>query len=108
MLKSARRDDGVILAIRGAGSAKRLAAQLNISGAAVSAWRSVPPSRVLAIESATGIHRSQLRPDLFATDDLALRALRQIHGLAVIALMSAANPACNCESTASNSQRDDD
>jgi len=105
MLNSLRRDEGVILAIRSAGSAKRLAALLSISGAAVSAWQSVPPSRVLAIESATGIHRSRLRPDLFASDDLALRTFRKIQRLAAIALMSATTPGVQSRTRHKQSRR---
>lgn len=45
-----------------------LAAALNIAPSAISQWREVPLSRVVAIEAATGIPRSELRPDIFLVE----------------------------------------
>lgn len=42
-----------------------LAAALGITAQALSQWTRVPPTRVMAVESITGIHRSRLRPDLY-------------------------------------------
>lgn len=47
-----------------------LAAELNIAPSAISQWREVPLSRVLAIEKATGIPRAELRPDVFAAPEV--------------------------------------
>jgi DNA-binding transcriptional regulator YdaS (Cro superfamily) len=42
-----------------------LATQLNLTPAAISAWRRVPAERVLKIEEITGIPRYVLRSDLW-------------------------------------------
>ena len=49
----------------GAGGVTALAGPLGISAQAISQWDEVPPLRVLAVERATGIPRSELRPDLY-------------------------------------------
>ena len=46
-------------------SASKLAQALDITKGAVSQWDAVPLSRVIEVEAATGIHRSELRPDFF-------------------------------------------
>lgn len=44
---------------------KDLAAKIGVSRQAVNHWKVVPPYRVLAVEAATGISRTRLRPDLY-------------------------------------------
>jgi len=48
-----------------AGDVAALAGLLGVKASVVSSWRSVPASRVLAVEAATGIPRTRLRPDLY-------------------------------------------
>ena len=45
-----------------------LAAALGITNSAVWQWNVVPPTRVLEVERITGIHRSELRPDLYPVE----------------------------------------
>lgn len=52
-------------AIKKAGGTGALAAVLGISQAAVSQWKECPATRAIAVEKATGIHRTVLRPDVF-------------------------------------------
>jgi DNA-binding transcriptional regulator YdaS (Cro superfamily) len=52
-------------AIEKAGGAKALGKALGISHQAIGQWRQVPPLRVIQIETLTGVHRSDLRPDLY-------------------------------------------
>jgi TorA maturation chaperone TorD len=59
------RDPGLSDAIRAAGGVSELARRLGISQPAVTNWNRVPAERVLAVESATGIPRMRLRPDLY-------------------------------------------
>ncbi len=47
------------------GRITRLAGALGINPAAVSQWTRVPAERVLDVEAATGIPRTDLRPDLY-------------------------------------------
>jgi len=35
---------------------------------AVSQWKRVPADRVIAVEGVTGVHRSELRPDLYPVE----------------------------------------
>ena len=42
-----------------------LARQLGVKHQSFYSWTRVPAERVLAFEKATGIHRSELRPDLY-------------------------------------------
>src|SRR5437588_696425 len=60
------RDMGLDEAIRAAGGVSALARKIGISQPSISSWPRVPAERVLAVESATGIDRATLRPDLFA------------------------------------------
>ena len=64
-------------AIRAAGSGPKLAQQLGISARAIYKWAArwddgilaaVPAHRAIEIEAATGISRSQLRPDLWGEE----------------------------------------
>src|SRR5215475_8086626 len=75
-------DAGLGAAIRAAGGVTELARRLGISQPSVSNWSHVPADRVLAVEAATGISRSVLRPDLYLAapaiaDDTALARSRE-------------------------------
>jgi len=70
------RDFGLEEAIRAVGGITELARRIGISQPSVSAWDRVPAERVIAVESATNIGRSILRPDLF--DNSALSAIDEI------------------------------
>lgn len=59
-------NEGLHEAIRAAGGVTELARRIGISQPSVSNWSRVPAERVLAVEAATGIARSILRPDLYA------------------------------------------
>ena len=59
------RDPGLTAAIGAVGGISELARQLRISQPSVSNWTRVPAERVAAVESATGIDRAVLRPDLY-------------------------------------------
>jgi TorA maturation chaperone TorD len=59
------RDTGLDEAIRAAGGVGALARKIGISQPSVSNWSRIPAERVSAVEAATGIDRSVLRPDLF-------------------------------------------
>ncbi|WP_112602802.1 transcriptional regulator [Rhizobium sp. WW22] len=52
-------------AIKAVGSSKELARRVGVSPQAVSLWKDVPVNRVLAVERASGVHRSILRPDIY-------------------------------------------
>lgn len=60
------RDAGLNEAVHAAGSVSELARQIGISQPSVSNWTRVPAERVIAVEAATGIDRSILRPDLYS------------------------------------------
>lgn len=51
------------------GGVVALARELGIKHSSLHSWRRVPAERVLAIESASGIPRHELRPDLFHSPD---------------------------------------
>lgn len=57
----ALRDEAVLAA----GGPTRLAETLGISDAAVCQWKHIPAKRVIAVEKASGLPRSRLRPDIF-------------------------------------------
>lgn len=58
---------GLAAAKKAAGNAKKLAALLGLTPAAITKWGSeVPLKRLVEVEAATGIPRYILRPDLFA------------------------------------------
>jgi TorA maturation chaperone TorD len=59
------RDQGLQEAIQAAGGVSELARRLGISQPSVSNWDRVPAERVFAVETATGVARDVLRPDLF-------------------------------------------
>lgn len=59
-------DEALELAKSKAGGASGLASRLkDITPQAISQWRRVPAGRALEVESATGISRHDLRPDIF-------------------------------------------
>jgi len=60
------RDDGLDRAIDAAGGIAQLARKIGISQPSVSNWTRVPAQRVVAVETATGIPRNDLRPDLYS------------------------------------------
>lgn len=53
------------------GGLTKLADALQLSRAAVSLWKKVPPLRVLKVEDLTGVSRHDLRPDLYPRDEKA-------------------------------------
>jgi TorA maturation chaperone TorD len=59
------RDAGLCRAIDVAGGVAQLARKIGIAQPSVSNWNRVPAQRVIAVESATGVSRQQLRPDLY-------------------------------------------
>jgi TorA maturation chaperone TorD len=59
------RDDGLQSAIDAAGGIGALARALGLAQPSVSAWIRVPADRVIAVEAATSVSRSILRPDLY-------------------------------------------
>ena len=59
------RDTGLSDAIHAVGGISELARKLGIAQPSVSNWERVPAERVLAVETATGIDRRQLRPDIY-------------------------------------------
>jgi TorA maturation chaperone TorD len=75
------RDSGLEAAIRACGGVSELARRLGISQPSVSHWQRVPAERVLAVESASGVPRGILRPDLYPGDEPAdpLDELRARH-----------------------------
>ena len=56
-------DKGLKLAIKAAGSARRLAAKLGVSQQAVQQWQRIPAERVIEVERLTLVPRERLRPD---------------------------------------------
>lgn len=59
------RDDGLDRAIDAAGGVAQLARKIGLSQPSVSNWNKVPIQRVIAVEAATGVPRTALRPDLY-------------------------------------------
>ena len=60
------RDPGLSEAIRAVGGVSELARRVGISQPSVSNWDRIPAERVTAVEEATGVERTKLRPDLYA------------------------------------------
>jgi TorA maturation chaperone TorD len=58
-------DPGLDEAIRAAGGITELARRIGISQPSVSNWSRVPAECVLSVETATGVARALLRPDLY-------------------------------------------
>ena len=59
------RESGLDTAIQAAGGVSALARRIGVSQPAIPGWKRIPPDRVLAVEAATGIPRTLLRPDLY-------------------------------------------
>src|SRR5262249_21891455 len=59
------RETGLKEAIRAAGGVRALAQKIGIAQHSVSNWTRVPADRVRAVEAASGVNRTILRPDLF-------------------------------------------
>jgi TorA maturation chaperone TorD len=59
------REQGLSEAIRAVGGVSELARRIGIAQPSVSNWQRIPAERVLAVETATGIGRDVLRPDLY-------------------------------------------
>ncbi len=60
------RDAGLERAIDAAGGVAQLARKIGIAQPSLSNWNRVPAARVIAVESATGVSRKVLRPDLYS------------------------------------------
>lgn len=90
------RDSGIAAAIQAVGGVGALARKIGIAQPSVSNWSRVPAERVIAVEAATGVHRSVLRPDLYGApvdasviapadiDELDMARSRQYALLAVL------------------------
>jgi TorA maturation chaperone TorD len=65
------RDDGLDRALDAAGGVAELARKIGISQPSISNWSKVPAQRVVAVETATGVSRGQLRPDLYSEPSLS-------------------------------------
>ncbi len=52
-------------AVENVGGQAKFARLLGVTAQAVSQWDEVPPLRVLAVESVSGVSRHDLRPDLY-------------------------------------------
>jgi DNA-binding transcriptional regulator YdaS (Cro superfamily) len=63
------RDSALSEAIRGAGGPAALGREIGVSSQAISQWERCPAERVLQVESASGVSRHRLRPDLYPIDD---------------------------------------
>jgi DNA-binding transcriptional regulator YdaS (Cro superfamily) len=62
------RHPGLVMAISSAGSITELARRIQLSVQAVSQWEVVPAERCKAVEYATGVSRTMLRPDIYGED----------------------------------------
>jgi TorA maturation chaperone TorD len=91
------REPGLSEAIRAAGGVSELARQIGISQPSVSNWIRVPAERVVSVETATGVDRAILRPDLYVEkgadiDDVDV-ARAQEYALLAMLLMRAPDAA---------------
>lgn len=84
------RDAGLNEAVNAVGSVSELARTIGISQPSISNWTRVPAERVIAVESASGIDRKILRPDLYgesivpAGDEIATARAQQYALLAAL------------------------
>jgi TorA maturation chaperone TorD len=67
---SSMADRGLQEAIRAVGGVTELARRIGISQPSVSNWAKVPAERVLQVESASGVARTILRPDLYVEREI--------------------------------------
>jgi len=58
-------------AVASVGGQAKFARLIGVTAQAVSQWDEVPPLRVLAVESVSGVPRHELRPDLYPVEDEA-------------------------------------
>jgi TorA maturation chaperone TorD len=89
------RDPGLNAAIQAVGGVSELARRVGISQPSVSNWDKVPAERVLAVESATGVPRVRLRPDLYReqpTANLDEVDLARSHEYALLSALLARAP----------------
>jgi TorA maturation chaperone TorD len=75
MQEGRARDPGLNQALRAVGGVSELARRIGISQPSVSNWDRIPAERVGAVEQATGIARSVLRPDLYDGSETNERAI---------------------------------
>lgn len=100
------RDAGLERAIDAAGGVAQLARRIGIAQPSVSNWNRVPAQRMIAVESATGVSRKVLRPDLYSdpavTDEAVdpIDAGRAQEYVVLAALLSSAPPAALLEQIA--------
>lgn len=69
--------DALHRAKEAAGGVTNLARQIGITSQAISQWDRVPAERVLAVETATGVSRHDLRPDIYGPPPAATPATDQ-------------------------------
>lgn len=89
------RDAGLDRAIDAAGGVAQLARKIGIAQPSVSNWSRVPAERVAAVEAATGVPRTELRPDLYCQPDHAtdpIDAARAQEYALLATLLAAAPP----------------
>lgn len=79
-------DRGYEEAVRAAGGVTELARRIGLSQPSVSNWSRIPAGRVIAVEAATGVARTVLRPDLYGAprDDIAVARAREYGLLAAL------------------------
>jgi TorA maturation chaperone TorD len=65
------RGQGLEQAIRAVGGVSELARRIGVSQPSVSNWVRIPAERVIAVEAATGVPRTVLRPDLYQEASVA-------------------------------------
>lgn len=65
------KSDALKRAVERVGGQAKFARLIGVTPQAVSQWDEVPPLRVLAVEGASGVSRSELRPDLYPAEDEA-------------------------------------
>src|SRR5262249_36673189 len=63
--RTVMRDPGLNEALQAVGGISELARKIGISQPSISNWTRVPAERVRAVEAATGVSRTILRPDLY-------------------------------------------
>ena len=66
------KDAALVRAIEAAGGLSALARAIGIKPQSVNGWTQCPAQRVLAVEAASGISRSDLRPDIYPLVDHAI------------------------------------
>jgi DNA-binding transcriptional regulator YdaS (Cro superfamily) len=58
-------------AVASVGGQAKFARLIGVTAQAISQWDEVPPLRVLAVESISGVSRHELRPDLYPVEEEA-------------------------------------